>query len=901
MKSARISDLFLLFGIILLGAGLRFLFLLTPFMDSDQAINGLMARHILGGEFPFFFYGQDYCGSIEAYLISTVFFFLGISRFTLNMAIGFQSLFFLIFIYFLARTLFNRKTALISALFAALSSYYLIFHSVLARSAYIEIPLIGTLVFILGLKAIQHDHSKEIHFFFLGLLGGLGVWTHFLLIYYLPPLFLFFLLNDRWFWVRRPVFFLVIGLILGGLPLWTHNWVQPLATWHYLMETSGGGEPIWTSLKDFFLVRFPEILGLRNNETEKFLIPYFFSALYLIYLVSFLFLFLEETKNLLDPGKRKAEIRQGRFLFFLFLLMFPLIFSFSGFAAAHTSRYLMPVFSVLPIFFALFVRKLRTFSLVLAFLFAAAHLFANVYGTLSRSPLLSDQQTVQFRKARENDQHLLSYLKGKGLKRLYCQDYWTSVRLTFDSQEEIIFAAPTGDRYPKYSTLIDSDPGAAFIFPGDNPDFEETLKSIGGTYAKEQAFGYSVYHHFSPPPFDYIEISPFTLKAVDPRGGINGTALFDRDLHTRWSSNAPQKPGLFLSLDLGRTVPDLGRITLFSGKMEDLPRGLRLEISSDGREWRQVREIPSLWGSLFWSGPHPFHRSGNGRVDLIFPPQPGRFIRLTQLGSDPTYYWSVVECFVFQARPDNRKFSWEVKEVVSFLERKSFSPIYPGPWLQSHLSLFGKGKSINGFDETGREGVVQMLEAPIFAVQRTMARPLAAFLKKTNRWSFEEKEIGEWTVFAFDKPSPSYLMLPFRPKGFQTNVNSSKASLAGDRKISTRWTTDRAQNPGDFFQIDLGKTETVGRLRLLTGTSRNDYPRGHAIHLSIDGQHWELMNPRMTSVLLNWTGETLLEGTADLDLIFSATPLRYLKITQTGRDPEFYWSIHELELYGNAK
>jgi hypothetical protein len=57
----------------------------------------------------------------------------------------------------------------------------------------------------------------------------------------------------------------------------------------------------------------------------------------------------------------------------------------------------------------------------------------------------------------------------------------------------------------------------------------------------------------------------------------------------------------------------------------------------------------------------------------------------------------------------------------------------------------------------------------------------------------------------------------------------------------------------------------------------------------------------MTPGLLNWTGETLLEGTADLDFIFSATPLRYLQITQTGRDSEFYWSIHELELYGNVK
>ncbi|MEW6186944.1 MAG: glycosyltransferase family 39 protein, partial [Thermodesulfobacteriota bacterium] len=754
MKSARISDFYLLFGIILLGAGLRFIFLLTPFMDSDQAINGLMARHILGGEFPFFFYGQDYCGSIEAYLISTVFFFLGISRFTLNTAIGLQSLFFIVCIYFLARIIFNRKTALISALFAALSSYYLIFHSVLARSAYIEIPLFGTLVFIMGLRAMGSDLSRERHFLFLGLLGGLGVWTHFLLIYYLPPLFLFFLLNDRWFWVRRPVFFLVVGLILGGLPLWTHNWVQPLATWHYLMETSGGGEALWTSLKDFFLIRFPEILGLRNNETEKFIIPYFFSALYLIYLVFFLFLLIEEIKNLLDPGKRKAEIRQGPFLLILFIFMFPLIFSFSGFAAAHTSRYLMPVFSVLPVFFALLVRKLRTVSLALAFLFAAAHLFANVYGTLSRSPLFSDPQMNQFRQAREHDQGLLSYLKGKGLNRLYCQDYWTSVRLTFDSREEIIFAAPVGDRYPKYASLIDSDPGAAFIFPGDNPDFEATLKSIGGTYEKGQAFGHSVYYRFSPPQFDYIEIFPFPLSAVDPRGGINGTALFDRDLRTRWSSGALQSPGISLRIDLGRIVPDLGQITLLSGKMEDLPRGLRMEISDDGQKWRQVREVPSLWGSLFWSGPHPFHRLENGRVDLIFPPQPGRFIRFTQLGKDPAFYWSIAECFVFQGRPKKEPSTWRAKAIVSSLDQSPLSTIYTNPWLKSQIGLSSEIGLKKPAAEIRWEGPVQLLEQPLFIVGKNLAPSLAGFLKTKFLRPFQEKTVGEWVVVFFGGPGP---------------------------------------------------------------------------------------------------------------------------------------------------
>ena len=103
--------------------------------------------------------------------------------------------------------------------------------------------------------------------------------------------------------------------------------------------------------------------------------------------------------------------------------------------------------------------------------------------------------------------------------------------------------------------------------------------------------------------------------------------------------------------------------------------------------------------------------------------------------------------------------------------------------------------------------------------------------------------------------------------------------------------------PGAFFQIDLGKVERVARLRLLVGNSWNDFPRGYLIQSSEDGKTWSPLNTLISPVWLHWTGETLLKGGADLDFIFSPTPMRFLKIVQTGKDDVFYWSIHELELY----
>src|SRR3972149_2161122 len=48
----------------------------VPF-NADEAVVALMARHILQGERPVFFYGQAYMGSLDAYLVAGGFWLFG--------------------------------------------------------------------------------------------------------------------------------------------------------------------------------------------------------------------------------------------------------------------------------------------------------------------------------------------------------------------------------------------------------------------------------------------------------------------------------------------------------------------------------------------------------------------------------------------------------------------------------------------------------------------------------------------------------------------------------------------------------------------------------------------------------------------------------------------------------
>jgi hypothetical protein len=870
-------------------------------MDSDQAVNGLMARHILQGAFPPLYYGQDYCGSLEAYLISTVFSLWGASRFTLDLTICLESLFLILFIYYLAKAIIGSKGALIAALLTALPSYYLAFHSVLARSAYIEIPILGTFLFIIAHKIIYQNQPGRSQFLLLGLISGLCIWTQLIVVFYLVPIFLLIFIKDPFFWKRATVFYFFWGLLLGGLPLWVYNVTHPLATWYYLLNSSGE-KPFLESLMVFFSSRLPEILGLKNNESGFYFINQFSFLTYGGYLVLFISLFIIQRRDFRKLIQLKISDNKGLDLLLIFFLLVPLIFSLTGFAGGGTSRYLTPIYSAIPILVGFFIIKLLNHSRLLGMLVLFVILLSNLYGTFRVLPFSQPGRVRDYRQARASEQALFHFLKVRGLRQVYDTDYWGAARLTFDAREEIVFAQPVHERYQPYLDLVDRSLAPAFIFHGDNSHFEDTLRAIGGSYKKSQTPGYSIYHDFSPPPYHFTEIDPRDWRVASNYNGQETGLIFDRDMATRWTSLTPQAPGMVLEIDLGKAYDDLGKMSLWAGKGEDVPRGLRLEISMDGKVWSVIHEIKTYWGPLFWSGPHPFYRIKNGRTEFVFPPQKGRFLRLSQLGQDKIYYWSIVECFIYRAQPGAELKAFQPERLLSHLNRLNPDTIYSSPWIEAHLPWKIRPKPEKwerpvDNDFINPAGLLSPLSALRFVIEKEKASDLAANLKQWLSQGYQEESLEGQVVFSPSQEKTNYK--PISRKGWRitTNDNFKDGFLAIDGKIKTRWTSKTPQLPGQFFQVDMGRLNRCSRLRLLAGPSTFDYPRKYQIRVSVDGEQWQSLTTEKGPEYLYWNGENLLQYRADLDFSFAPTEFRYLRIIQTGRDAIYNWSIHELELY----
>src|SRR5213594_2808170 len=141
-------------GVVVLIAAARFAILLTSqtHVHSDEAIIGLMGKHILEGRyFPFYMYGQPYNAGAawEAYLAAIAFAFFGVSVISLKSCIVVLSLVCLFLFYRMGCALYDVRTAGLATVAFALSPSLLKWHfQVRGYSWYfLSIPVL-TLLFV---------------------------------------------------------------------------------------------------------------------------------------------------------------------------------------------------------------------------------------------------------------------------------------------------------------------------------------------------------------------------------------------------------------------------------------------------------------------------------------------------------------------------------------------------------------------------------------------------------------------------------------------------------------------------------------------------------------------------------------------------------------------------------
>ncbi len=452
MNDQRWSNCTLAAAAICVGTLIPRLFLLAKYrealLESDEAIVGLMARHILTGEFPVFYWGQHYMGTLEAFITAGLFFLMGSSSLVLKLS---PLLFFGAFVvayYYLARRLTGRETSVLATALVGISPAFLTIWSLKSRGGYSALLLFGTLGLLLAVHILDRQEPAKGHYFLLGLVSGLAWWSHPLAAVYIVPIMIA-LLWRRGITIGLPNSALGLsGFAIGSAPFWiyniTHSWVSFESR---LSKQTTIGE----DLANFFGTGLPIILGARPNWSQTDLWP---GAGVLVTAL----LLLGTALSFKKWRKARSSARfaqEGWLVIFLFVLLFPILFFSSGMAwFVAEPRYLIPLYSVIYILLLMGIpKKPLRFGVCVSFL--ALH--------LAGSFVIKHTEFVGYTNV-ESNSALIGFLRSKEIRQAFAP-YWIAYRLTFESDEEIIASPPEADvvRYELYFQEVKSAEKPAYI------------------------------------------------------------------------------------------------------------------------------------------------------------------------------------------------------------------------------------------------------------------------------------------------------------------------------------------------------------------------------------------------------------------------------------------------------
>jgi 4-amino-4-deoxy-L-arabinose transferase-like glycosyltransferase len=581
-RSSRARNTLAVLFLILVGAALRIAFLRYPLLDSDQAVVGLMGVHILKGEFPAFFWGQSYTGTLESFVAALLFSLFGVSRLTLNLAPFLFSLLFLLSTWRLAETVFDRRTGLVALALAAIPPMFLTWYSVLARANYIENLVFGNLLFLIAIRLVGSGLRPSDHLRTLGIYGfvaGFAFYMNFQSIHYLVTSAIFLLWRGQLRVLLRQSWVCVAGFLLGSIPLWIHNLstgFSSLAAIKAASQRSSIQESIWTLLHS----TVPTILGIADfpynyEPVVTRQLAFLWGPILALYLSSLVLAVRLLTKT------RAQRSHLGIEMLVLLPIVVLAITTAEGFTAGSDARYLLPLYTSTTILMAALVTALARFSRLLGGLVIAVLLASNLYGhatTLEGLPR-SDSYVA-------DDHALFTAMREHGLKYAFVPDYWLSYRLTFDAGESLIFATPplfhSNDvrRRPEYTRLVSQSPRSAYVVWGGDTEFEQTLAAAGEHPQKLVIGRFSLFYDFKPAPDRRDQSLPAaTWRPV----GSSGREAFDRDFGTTWQG----EPGEPMVVDLGKLSSLVG-ISLYLGESFRVRHGFEVMGSEDGTRWNRI-------------------------------------------------------------------------------------------------------------------------------------------------------------------------------------------------------------------------------------------------------------------------------------------------------------------------
>lgn len=437
-------------------------------LSADEAVMGLMATHLLDGEWSTFYWGQAYGGTLDVILMAPVVALLGATRTALQVVPFLQSIAATALVWTVARRVLGRPGALTAA--ALFWSFPAAFVWWQTRQSLLYLPIIVLgLVLVLGALRLEENPHRKLDWIVLGLAAGLGFWTSPQIVYFLLP-------AGIWLLIKLPLsavrvgWVVIIAFLLGASPWLITNITEGWPSIIGLPTISDGPVDRLTSLAGGGL---PIALGMKVPFTEEWLWPSIGPALYVAAALGTL-------------GVAVTLRRPPRAIHVGLLFAFPVLFTLIPAAAyVGSGRYFFFLAPPIAIALASLPRgtRGRIILMTIATGMTALGLFQLRDVPVGFVPPVEPLVEVL---DREDVDHVVA-------------GYWLAYKLAWETEERIIASPVFANRYPAYMEEIRRADTIGYVYNLYEPSQKEsaqalrlTLEGRGLEYEEFPVDGYTV-------------------------------------------------------------------------------------------------------------------------------------------------------------------------------------------------------------------------------------------------------------------------------------------------------------------------------------------------------------------------------------------------------------------------
>ena len=645
--------------------------------DSDRDIAQLMCKHVAEGrEWPTFFYGQGYMGSLEPLFGALICKLFGVSAFHAGLGTALPAVLVAWVVWLIARAIAGPWAALYAVAFLVTGSPGFSAYMGNPRGGYAAVALLGTLCLYLGARLAEREfrgvRPALAWYALLGLIAGAAWWTSAIVVSALAAAAVIIAVGQRGRILNLRIGAGVLGFLMGAAPwlLWNaqNEWLS------MSMSNSLGA----IKLKDSFplmLTRLWDVAGLGRPGLD----PYLLGTLVLLFVLAAAALPIRDALR-----QRNREPLFHLATLALFVVLFIASYVSSSFSRIETLRYLLPLVPVLAVLVGL---ALGVWTQRLPLPVHVVLLLALMGSQIATGNfrLKADEGA---RGSQRRAMELGELARQQGFDTIFA---WYGLHwVNFGSREAVPVVDGRGERYPGYArqglladrpAWLSNPEGVQAFLTGTASAFDTMPSPLGG-----------LIYNVQPPSQRWTPLARDQISSlVDQAGHDVKELVTDGNLATKWRGESFQQAPAQWVMQLAQ--PTTLRGVKFYSAEGAYPLYFAVDVRGAATEaWREVRAPHYVtryhwsgallyWQNLYYTMETRWEPVAATEVRLRFPPSEKRaFYRIrisefTLLADDPGGADSV-------RNPDTR----DVQEFIQLLQQAGMTDVLANRWVSDRIA-----------------------------------------------------------------------------------------------------------------------------------------------------------------------------------------------------------------------